>query len=112
MNKTLMHCLIPVTLGVMTCGAPDPQSARPNVLIVLADDMGYGDPGCYGGLARTPTLDALARNGIRFTGFYAGALYQSAGTYDQHLNNASSQYSTRVDFANQSGMRAGMTYRF
>ena len=73
MNKTLMHCLIPVTLGVMACGAPDPQPARPNVLIVLADDMGYGDPGCYGGLARTPTLDALARNGIRFTDFYAGA---------------------------------------
>ena len=46
------------------------------------------------------------------TGFYAGALFQSAGTYEQHLNNATSQYSTRVDFANQSGMRAGMTYRF
>ena len=43
---------------------------RPNVLIILADDMGYSDAGCYGGEIRTPQLDQLAENGLRFTQFY------------------------------------------
>src|SRR5688572_14156425 len=41
---------------------------RPNILLIVADDLGYGDLGCYGGkLARTPQIDALARSGARFT---------------------------------------------
>ena len=43
---------------------------RPNVLIILADDLGYSDLGCYGGDIATPTLDRLAANGVRFTQFY------------------------------------------
>jgi len=43
---------------------------RPNVLIILADDMGFSDAGCYGGEIQTPNLDSLARNGLRFTQFY------------------------------------------
>ena len=51
-----------------TLGAAEPQ--RPNVLLIVADDMGYSDAGCYGGEIRTPNLDALANNGLRFTQFY------------------------------------------
>src|SRR3954470_17055692 len=47
---------------------PAPQ--RPNILIVLADDMGFSDLGCFGSEIRTPNLDALARSGVRFTQFY------------------------------------------
>ena len=43
---------------------------RPNVLLILNDDMGYSDIGCYGGEIDTPNLDRLARNGLRFTQFY------------------------------------------
>jgi arylsulfatase len=43
---------------------------RPNVIIILNDDMGYSDLGCYGGEIETPNLDRLAANGIRFTQFY------------------------------------------
>lgn len=43
---------------------------RPNFLIVMADDLGYSDLGCYGGEIATPHLDALARRGIRMTNFY------------------------------------------
>lgn len=43
---------------------------RPNIIIVLSDDMGYSDIGCYGGEIETPTLDGLAENGLRFTQFY------------------------------------------
>jgi arylsulfatase len=46
---------------------PDP---RPNILLVLADDMGFSDAGCYGGEIATPTLDRLAQGGVRFTQFY------------------------------------------
>ena len=43
---------------------------RPNVLLILADDMGFSDAGCYGGDIATPQLDALAKGGVRFTQFY------------------------------------------
>ncbi len=51
-----------------------PLAARavehPNILLILGDDMGYSDIGCFGGEAKTPNLDSLARNGVSFTQFY------------------------------------------
>jgi arylsulfatase len=47
-----------------------PQRPRPNVVLILADDMGYTDIGCYGGEVHTPTLDRLAAGGVRMTQFY------------------------------------------
>ncbi len=44
--------------------------SRPNLIIIMADDMGFSDIGCYGSEIETPELDALAGNGIRFTQFY------------------------------------------
>ena len=45
-------------------------AAKPNIVILFADDMGYSDIGCYGSEIRTPNLDALATNGLRFSQFY------------------------------------------
>ena len=45
-------------------------AGKPNFLIILADDMGYSDAGCYGGEIQTPNLDRLANGGLRFTQFY------------------------------------------
>lgn len=53
--------------------AADPSAGRPNVLIILADDLGYSDLGSYGGEIDTPHLDRLAQNGVRFTAFYNSA---------------------------------------
>lgn len=47
--------------------------SRPNVIVILADDMGYSDLGCYGSEIATPNLDALAAKGVRFTQFYNAA---------------------------------------
>ncbi len=46
---------------------------RPNIVIIMADDMGYSDVGCYGGEIPTPNLDLLAAGGVRFTQFYNAA---------------------------------------
>ncbi len=46
------------------------ESIRPNIVLIMADDMGYSDAGCYGGEIATPNLDSLAENGLRFRQFY------------------------------------------
>jgi arylsulfatase len=46
------------------------SAPRPNIVLILADDMGFSDAGCYGGEIQTPNLDTLARGGLRFTEFY------------------------------------------
>ena len=43
---------------------------KPNIIVILADDVEFSDIGCYGGEIATPNLDALARGGVRFTQFY------------------------------------------
>ncbi len=45
-------------------------AGQPNIILILADDMGYSDIGCFGGEIHTPALDALAKEGVRFTQFY------------------------------------------
>ncbi len=57
-----------IVLNTTASGAP--ASARPNIVIILADDLGYSDLGCYGSEIDTPNLDRLAAGGLRFTQFY------------------------------------------
>jgi arylsulfatase A-like enzyme len=51
-------------------GAVSARRGAPNIVVILADDLGWSDLGCYGGEIRTPHLDALAAGGLRFTQFY------------------------------------------
>lgn len=59
-----------VTGGVAEVGIHAAEPSRPNIVIILSDDMGFSDLGCYGGEIATPNLDRLAANGLRFTQFY------------------------------------------
>src|SRR5262245_20656835 len=59
-----------LALLILSNSAPAAEPARPNILLIVADDLGFSDPGCYGGEIATPNLDALAKNGLRFTQFY------------------------------------------
>ena len=64
------------TLLVALHGTASPGQAqvrKPNVVIILGDDMGYSDMGMFGSEIRTPNLDSLAKDGVRFTGFYTHA---------------------------------------
>jgi arylsulfatase A-like enzyme len=64
----MITCLFAVALTVTT------YAAQPNIVLVLADDLGYSDLSCYGGdLANTPHLDRMANEGVKFTRFYAAA---------------------------------------
>jgi arylsulfatase A-like enzyme len=64
-----IHWIFLLALGVVAIGADN----RPNIVFVLADDMGAGDLSCYGGKVPTPNIDRLAREGTRFTQAYVAA---------------------------------------
>ena len=57
-------------LCLMTPAVTAADAARPNIIIAMADDMGWSDIGCYGSEIKTPNLDNLASKGVRFTQFY------------------------------------------
>ena len=65
--KKLLITIHMVTLSLLTSGV---RAERPNIVLIMADDMGYSDIGCYGGEVETPNLDGLAAGGLRFTQFY------------------------------------------
>jgi len=76
--RTLIFCLAAATTIFSTKGqsitAQLAAPRKPNIIFILADDLGYGDLGCYGQIKiKTPNLDRLAAQGIRFTSFYAGS---------------------------------------
>lgn len=56
--------------GLRALETPTVPAKKPNFLVIIADDLGYSDLGCYGGDIRTPNLDRLAANGLRFTSLY------------------------------------------
>ena len=65
----LLPLLLAVVFGIggHPCAA---AATKPNILVILADDLGFSDLGCYGSDIRTPNLDGLAKGGLRFTQFY------------------------------------------
>jgi arylsulfatase A-like enzyme len=70
MVRGLLLILLFAAIGCSGGAARTSPAARPNFLILMADDLGFSDIGCYGGEISTPTLDGLAANGLRFTQFY------------------------------------------
>lgn len=69
-NKTLALSLgLLLQTTASSCDA-EKKDERPNILVIMVDDMGFSDPGCMGGEVSTPNIDALAENGLRFTNFY------------------------------------------
>ncbi len=70
-TRLLWSCALALTLSAVGAKAETPK--RPNIVIIMADDMGFSDIGCYGSEIATPNLDRLAAGGLRFTQFYNNA---------------------------------------
>lgn len=67
------HAVV-LVLALLLCADPLNAAEKPNLIWIMADDLGYGEVGCYGQkIIQTPNLDRMAREGMRFTQFYAGA---------------------------------------
>jgi arylsulfatase A-like enzyme len=86
-SRSLLACLL-LALSAIGClstlkaeAKPDldqtanasPARTLPNIALIMVDDMGWSNIGCYGGMVETPNLDRLAKNGVRFNQFYNGA---------------------------------------
>jgi arylsulfatase A-like enzyme len=68
-----MKRFLPTLLCGGLCAVPATAAERPDIILIMVDDMGYSDLACYGGEIATPNIDALARQGIRFSQFYNSA---------------------------------------
>lgn len=67
-----MKLYLAVLAGLVCLWPHSLQAAKPNVVMLLADDLGYQDVGCYDGPVKTPAIDGLAAKGVRFSDFYSG----------------------------------------
>ncbi|MCB8994232.1 MAG: sulfatase-like hydrolase/transferase, partial [Bacteroidales bacterium] len=93
----------------------------PNLMIIMVDDMGFSDPGCYGGEIKTPNLDYLAQNGLRFTDFHncakcsptRASLLTGAYPHEANMPNIgytlSSNVVTLAEVLKQGGYQTGIT---
>ena len=65
------------TIALFSCDLkkqdPESKTDKPNIILIMSDDMGFSDLGCYGGEVHTPNLDALAKTGVRYSQFYNAA---------------------------------------
>lgn len=110
MHKDIFNFLIPLTLsagilfmltfcGMVSKEGNEEPDQKPNILVLLADDLGYGDLGCYGSQSiETPNIDALANEGIRFTRFYAGSAVCSPSRACLLTGNFPLRYNIRKHF--------------
>ncbi len=71
-------CLLTALLSLVFVSSAFPQDTRPNILVIMADDLGFADIGCFGAEIQTPNLDKLASDGLRFTQFYNTAKCHSS----------------------------------
>ena len=70
-NRSAALCILLLFTAIYGYGQKQVrQEQRPNIIIILADDMGFSDIGCYGGEIKTPNIDFLANKGLRFSQFY------------------------------------------
>ena len=77
-QPTLMRNWIKVFVFTLACFSSVDATKRPNIVLIMADDLGFADLGCYGSEIQTPNLDTLAGEGLRFSQFYNTAKCHSS----------------------------------
>ncbi|QDT34527.1 Arylsulfatase [Thalassoglobus polymorphus] len=104
MNKNFLVVLFLIASPLPLFGAETTTSRQPNIILVMADDLGWSDIGCYGGEIETPHIDSLARDGLRFTQFYNNAICGPTraslltGLYSQQVGHRGDRWNEPKDF--------------
>ena len=80
-NRLILPTLTLLSINTSATDKKSALNARPNIVIIYLDDLGYGDISCYGGKIKTPNIDALANNGVRFTNGYATSATSTPSRY-------------------------------
>ncbi|MEO1971058.1 MAG: sulfatase-like hydrolase/transferase, partial [Pirellulaceae bacterium] len=94
--------LLPICFLPSTLAAASPR--QPNIILVMADDLGWSDIGCYGGEIVTPHIDSMARDGLRFAQFYNNSICGPTraslltGLYCQQIGHAGERWNEPKDF--------------
>ena len=106
MQKALCAAFVAAALAAPAAAVAADAPRRPNIVIILGDDLGFADLGSYGSEIRTPAIDALAKQGVRFTNFYTHASSSPTRSMlltgvDTHLNGLGQH--GRVDGAQPAG---------
>lgn len=101
--------ILPFALGLSALAVQaqtkEHKDTRPNIILILADDMGYGDLGCYGNkIIKTPNIDKLAETGVRFTQAYSGSAVSSPSRCSLLTGKHTGHTTIRDNFAKQGGM--------
>lgn len=107
--------LMLTALSVVSCGG-EVDKSPPNILLIMVDDLGFSDFGCYGSEIQTPHIDELAQNGLRFTQFYNTAKCHSSrvsllsGLYCSQAGDLSlSRATTIAEVLGEAGYFTSMT---
>lgn len=99
------HRSVLVVLMFVAVGMRAAVADQPNIILVMADDLGWSDIGCYGGEIGTPHIDSLARDGLRFTQFYNNAICGPTraslltGLYCQQVGHRGDRWNEPKDFS-------------
>lgn len=72
MQTAIRFLQLLLVILLLSCSVSQKKDVRPNILLIVADDLGYSDLGCFGGEIRTPNIDYLAGHGLRFSQFHTG----------------------------------------
>lgn len=105
MNRLALTAYLALGLVPMSATSGGETPARPNIILIMADDLGWSDIGCYGGEIGTPHIDALARDGLRFTQFYNNAICGPTraslltGLYCQQVGHRGDRWNEPKDFS-------------
>ncbi len=100
-NKIIPIFLLSIIAGISNpVKAQSKKDTRPNILLIVADDLGYADLGCYGGDIKTPNIDLLAKKGLLFTNFHTAPLCAPTRSMilsgnDNHVAGMGSMFSVK-----------------
>jgi len=100
-----------IPMGIMAsqiaCSKGEKNAESPNIVIILIDDMGFGDLGCYGNpLLKTPNIDRLAEEGIRFTSFYVNSPISSPSRVALNTGKYPMKYAIHSALGGLDGIKA------